>query len=91
MSETTVNVAGVPLNAGVGSSVRLVAPVKLYPVMVTAVPSVPRVGEKPVILGFTMRVAELAALPIALATVIGPVAAPTGTMALSCVSESPSK
>ena len=59
--------------------------------IVTAVPIEPPAGAKPVILGFTMKLAELAALPIALATVIGPVAAATGTMAFSCVSESPSK
>jgi len=38
--EMAVNVAGLPLK------VTPFAPVKLYPVMVTAVPTVPLVGEK---------------------------------------------
>jgi hypothetical protein len=72
--ETTVNVAAVPLK------VTFVAPVKLVPVMVTAVPSVPLVGEKEAIWGVTMKLVELVAAPTVLVTLIGPVVAPAGTV-----------
>ena len=77
MLETTENAAGVPLK------VTLVAPVKLYPVMVTAVPTDPLVGENDMILGFTVKAVELVTLPTVLVKVIRPVVAPTGTTTAS--------
>ena len=85
MLEATVNVAAVPLK------VTLVAPVKLYPVMDTAVPTDPLVGENDVILGFTVKLVELVALPAVLVKVIRPVVAPGGTTTASCVFEIPLK
>ena len=85
VSETTVKVAGVPLKA------TPVAPVKLYPVIVTAVPADPLVGEKPVIFGFTMKPVELEALPKVFVKVIGPLVAPTGATTESWVFEIPLK
>jgi len=85
VSETTVNVAAVPLKF------TLVAPVKLYPVMVTAAPTDPLVGENDVILGFTVKFVELVALPTVLVKVIRPVVAPGGATTASCVVEIPLK
>src|SRR5439155_6360811 len=81
VSETTVKVAGVPLKA------TPVAPVKLYPVIVTAVPADPLVGEKPVTSGFTMKLVELDALPKVFVKVIGPLVAAAGTITSSWVLE----
>ena len=65
-----------------------VAPVNPVPVTVTAVPSGPLVGEKPVIVGTAMTVksAALVAVPPGVSTWMGPVVAPTGTVVLICVS-----
>ena len=83
--ETTVKVAETP------SKVTLVAPVKAEPVIVTAVPFGPLVGEKELIFGSTVKLVELVALPTELVTLIGPLVAPLGTLALSWVSEIPLK
>jgi hypothetical protein len=67
-----------------------VAPVKLVPVIVTAVPEVPVVGSKLVMDGsgpVTLKLPLLVAVPFGVLTVIGPVVAPVGTVALIWVSE----
>jgi hypothetical protein len=59
-----------------------VAPVKAVPVIVTAVPVLPLVGEKDVIVGagtVTVKFAALVAVPPGVVTVIFPVVAPVGT------------
>jgi hypothetical protein len=71
-----VNEAKVPLNA------TDVAPVKLAPVIVTAVPTGPLVGEKLVIHGPTVKLVALVAVPAGVVTLIGPVVAPEGTVAV---------
>src|SRR5207245_3741441 len=83
VSEFTVNVAVVPLN------VTAVAPVKAVPVSVTLAPTAPLVGEKLVMVGGGMTVKELAlvAVPPAVVTLMIPVVAPLGTVAVICVSE----
>ncbi len=60
-----------------------VAPARPEPVTVTLVPSGPLVGEKPVILGRTRMVNEVAlvAVPAGVVTEIGPLVAPLGTVA----------
>ena len=60
-----------------------VAPVKLVPMMVTEAPTGPLAGEKEVIPGFTVKLPELVAVPTVLVTLMGPLVAPGGTMALS--------
>src|SRR6266508_3284823 len=55
-----------------------VAPVKAVPVIVTAVPVLPRVGENEEIVG-------LVAVPLVVFAVIGPVVAPVGTSVTICV------
>ena len=67
--------------------VTLVAPVKAVPVIVTAVPKIPVVGEMEVTCGFTAKFAELVAVPFGVVAVILPVVAPSGTLVLICVSE----
>ena len=64
--------------------VTAVAPVKLVPVMTTLVPTEPLVGLKLVIVGKPMAVKFLAlvAVPPGVVTVIGPVVAPFGTVAV---------
>jgi hypothetical protein len=78
--ELTVKVeAGVPLNA------TAVVPVNALPVMVTTVPAMPTVGVKEVITGppaSTVKFDELERLPAAFVTLISPVVAPAGTVAL---------
>jgi hypothetical protein len=83
VAELTVNVAAVPLNF------TAVAPVKAVPVIVTFVPTAPPVGEKLVMVGGGMTVKELALVPVppAVVTLIVPVVAPAGTVAVICVSE----
>jgi hypothetical protein len=71
--------AEVPLN------VTPVAPVKLVPVIVTAVPTGPLVGLNPEIVGAapdTVKLPLLVAVPPAVVTLIGPLDAPDGTVAL---------
>ena len=79
--ETTVNVAGAPLK------MTAVTPMKLVPMMVTEAPAEPLAGEKEMIPGFTVKLPELVAVPAVLVTLMGPLVAPGGTMALSRVSE----
>src|SRR5438132_12094604 len=66
-----------------------VAPVKVAPVIVTLVPTGPLVGEKLVIVGGGMTVKLLApvAVPADVVTLIGPVVAPSGTVAVIDVDE----
>jgi len=83
VSEFTVNCADVPWKA------TAVAPVKCEPVMVTAVPTGPLVGENEVMPGptVTVKLVELVAVPRGVVTLIVPVAAPFGTEVEICVSE----
>ena len=70
--------------------VTAVAPVKLLPVIVTAVSAAPVVGSKLVMDGsgpVTLKLPLLVALPFGVVTVIGPVLEPAGTVAVICVSE----
>lgn len=60
----------------------VVAPVKPDPVTITFVPGKPLAGEKLAILGNTIKLVALLALPDELVTLIGPVVAPTGTVAI---------
>ena len=80
VDEMIVNAAFEP------SNVPAVAPVKLVPVMVTDDPALPLVGEKPVIVGggTTVKFVLLVAVPPGVVTVIGPVVAPGGTVAVIC-------
>src|SRR5204863_7014979 len=67
------------------------APVRCEPVIVTEVPTGPNVGEIPLITGadaLTVKSVELVAVPPSVVTEIRPVAAPEGTVAVPCVSES---
>jgi hypothetical protein len=57
-------------------------PVKPDPVIVTTVPTGPLVGEKLVIFGVTLKSVALVALPLGVVTVILPVVAPDGTVAV---------
>jgi len=82
----TVNAADTPPN------LTDVAPVKLEPVIATADPTGPEVGEIDVIAGaaavaVTVNDPELVAVPAAVVTAIGPDVAPAGTVAVSCESE----
>ena len=84
VADATVNVAAVPLKA------TAVAPVKPVPVIVTAVPAGPVVGLKLVIAGgvpVRVKFVLLVAAPFGVTTVIGPLAAPAGTVALIWVLE----
>jgi hypothetical protein len=78
-----VKAAVVPLNA------TAVAPVKFVPVIVTVRPALPADGEKDEIVGAgtTVKEPELVAVPPGVVTEIGPLVAPTGTVAVICVSE----
>ncbi len=83
---TTLNVAAVPLK------VTPVAPVKLVPVIVTVVPTGPKVGENEVIVGapavdVTLKPWELQSLPPGVVTQIFPVVAPLGTVAVIFVED----
>ena len=69
-----------------------VAPLKPVPVMVTSVPTGPEAGRKLVTVRdgvtlSTVKLAALVALPPGVVTVMAPVAASGGTVAVSCVSE----
>jgi hypothetical protein len=78
VAELTVNDAVVPLNF------TAVAPLKFAPVIVTLIPTAPLVGEKLVIDGAGMTVKLLALVPVppAVVTLIVPVVAPDGTVAV---------
>jgi hypothetical protein len=69
--------------------VTLVAPVRFVPVMTTLVPTIPEAGVKLLIVGAGITVKEEApaVVPSALVTLIFPLVAPVGTVALSWVSE----
>jgi hypothetical protein len=62
----------------------LVAPVKFVPVIVTVVPAGPLVGLKPPIVGglITVKLPLLVVLPPGVVTLIGPLVAAVGTVAL---------
>ena len=79
-SFTKLKLADVPLNR------TLVAPVKWLPLMVTDVPTAPLDGEKLLIVGadplVTVKFDALVAVPDGVVTVILPVVAPLGTLAV---------
>lgn len=81
VSDTTLNVVLTPLKLTV------VVPVKLAPVIVTDVPTVPLVGEKLVIVGLTPKLLVLVAVLSGVVTLIAPVVAPVGTVVVMAVSE----
>src|SRR5438552_16454597 len=83
VAEFTVKLALVPLNR------TAVAPVKLVPLIVTVVPTRPLVGVKLVIVGgwMTVKLLALLAVPPAVVTLIGPLEAPAGTVAVIAVAE----
>src|SRR5207253_4776508 len=83
VSEFTVNVV-----AAVLLKLTPVAPVKPVPVSVTLVPVGPLGGANEVISGaeFTRKLVALVPVPAAFVTVIFPLVAPVGTVALICVS-----
>ena len=78
--ETKLNVADVPLNF------TPLTPVKLVPLMVTAVPGAPLDGEKLLIVGLasTTKSVRLIPTPSDVVTRILPVVAPIGTVAVRC-------
>jgi len=86
VAELTVNVVAL-----VFLNCTSVAPVKFFPVMTTVVPTGPLVGAKDVIVGaatvVTVKFAPLVAVPNGVVTLIFPVVAPFGTVAVICVSE----
>ena len=81
--------ARVTVAAATPLKVTLVAPVRFVPVMTTLVPMIPEAGVKLVTVGagITVKEAVLAVVPSPLVTLIFPLVAPAGTVALSCVSE----
>ena len=82
--DITVKLALTPLKA------TFVAPLKLVPVMVTAVPTLPEVGVKLEMTGGITTVKELllVAIPPGVVTEIKPLVAPVGTVTFICVAES---
>ncbi len=85
VAEFTVNVAVTPLN------LTEVAPVKFVPVIVTFLPTGPNVGVNEVIVGAgaasTVKSEVLVPTPLGVCTLIFPVVAPEGTVAVICVAE----
>ena len=83
LAELTMYVALLPLK------VTELAPVKFVPVIVTAAPTVPLVGEKLVIVGgtITVNVAALVAVPAGVVTAMAPLVAPAGTVAMIWLAE----
>src|SRR5437762_1366251 len=86
VSELTVKLADVPLNFTAE------VPVKLVPVMVTWVPTGPMVGVNELIVGggavtVTVKLLALVAVPPGAVTLIDPVVAPLGTVAVIWVSD----
>ncbi|HEX7137806.1 MAG TPA: hypothetical protein VF219_08165 [Vicinamibacterales bacterium] len=79
--EFTVKLALVPLNF------TDVVPVKLAPLIVTVVPTGPLVGEKLVIAGSGLNVDPEVAVPFGFLTLIVPIVASTGTIAVIWVVE----
>jgi len=83
VEETTVNVETVLMNF------TLLAPVKFAPVIVTCASTMPLLGLKEAIVGGgTVKSSVLVAVPPAVVTLILPVEAPFGTVAVICVAES---
>jgi hypothetical protein len=81
VSESTLKLALAPLN------VTAVTPAKFTPVITTEELAVPLAGVKEVIEGEpsperTAKLLALAALPLEVTTLIGPVVAPAGTVAV---------
>jgi hypothetical protein len=62
-------------------NVTAVAPLKFAPLIVTLAPTRPLVGVKLVIVGATMKLLVLVAVPPGVVTLIGPVVASAGTVA----------
>jgi hypothetical protein len=83
VAEFTVKLALVPLNS------TAVAAVKFVPLIVTLVPTGPLAGVKLATVGglITVKLLALLAVPAGLVTLIGPVAAPAGTVAVIVVAE----
>ena len=85
---TVSDVAETTLNDGAGVllNVTAVTPSKLVPVMVTVVPTVPDVGVNLVTVGAgTVKLVPAVPVPTAVVTLMGPVVAPAGTVALTDV------
>lgn len=62
---------------------------RFWPLIATTVPTLPEVGEKLVISGrITVKDVELVALPSGVTTLMGPLLALEGTVAVICVAES---
>src|SRR5438552_9855633 len=86
VSEFTAKEAAAPLNA------TAVAPVKCEPLIVTPARTVPLAGLNELIVGaegatVTVKLVALVAVPPGVVTLIAPVVAPLGTVAVICVSE----
>src|SRR5437773_292193 len=83
VAEPTVKLALVPLNS------TALAPLKLVPLMVTLVPTGPLPGVGRVTGGglITVKLAALLAVPPGVVTLIGPLVAPAGTVAVIAVAE----
>src|SRR6266480_1578688 len=83
VAEPTVKLALVPLNS------TALAPVKLVPLIVTLAPTGPLLGVKLEIVGglMTVKLAALLAVPSEVVTLIGPLVAPAGTVAVIAVAE----
>ena len=84
LAESTVKVALVP------SNFTEVAPVRFEPLIVTEVPTDPLVGENDEIFGTpaTVNVSELVSVPPGVVTLIFPVVAPEGTVAVILLDDS---
>ena len=82
-SESTVK-----LVAFTPPKVTFVVCLRLTPVMVTAVPTGPLVGENPVICGITRKILLLFSVPLEIVRVTRPVPAPLGTIAVRYVPDS---
>ncbi len=83
VDELTVKNASTPLN------LTLETPLKFVPNIITDVPTMPLVGLKPLMAGVAIIVNDVALVitPPGEVTLIGPLVAPAGTVALICVSE----
>ena len=83
VAELTVKLALTLLNS------TAVAPLKLVPLIVTLVPTGPLLGVKLEIVGglMTVKLAALLAVPSEVVTLIGPLVAPAGTVAVIAVAE----
>src|SRR5207248_2848168 len=81
VAEVTVKAAPLPLKF------TAVAPVNVVPVIVTLAPTGPKAGVKLVIVGDTMKLAVLVAVPPGVVTLSGPVVAASGTVVWIAVSD----